>query len=171
MYQSSADFSGWNQLWVNHVNIDVIVSTKLVLFKSGFGGKLQPRRLQLTPKPAPPPHLFQGYAPDSQNTCPNESLRNCGVFLYGVNLILILLCKVCEDMRDNYRNLEVRTHWCIDRFGLYDIASSYRAPALEFKVKNNVLNYDRLHSILCTSCQIREKRKFLMPIINLCSRE
>ena len=92
------------------MNIDVIVSTKLVLFKSGFGGKLQPRRLQLTPKPAPPPHLFQGYAPDSQNTCPNESLGICDFFLYGVNMILILLCKVCEEVLENYQNLSVRIY-------------------------------------------------------------
>ena len=103
-------------------------------------GSSSPEACSSPQPPHPPPHQRQGYAPDSQNTCPNEILGICGVFLYGVNMILILLCKVCEDMRDNYRNLEVRTHWCIDRLGLYDIASSHRARAFEFKVKlSNVM--------------------------------
>jgi hypothetical protein len=102
---------------------DVIVSTKHVLFKSGFGGEAAAQKpaAHTTNPPLPPPlgtHRRHGYTPDSQNTCPNESLGICGVFLYGVKMILILLCKVCEDMLDNYRNLEVRTHRCIDRLGL-----------------------------------------------------
>jgi hypothetical protein len=50
-------------------------------------------------------------------------------------VILILLCKVCEEMLDNYRNLGVRTHWYIDRLGLYDIAPFHKTPAFIYKVK------------------------------------
>jgi hypothetical protein len=64
---------------------DVILSTKSMFFKSGFGGRMRPGSFHtLLPDP------LLGYYPGSQNTCPNEILEICGVFLYGVTMILFL---------------------------------------------------------------------------------
>jgi len=41
---------------------------------------------------------------------PIKALEFFAFFLYGVNMILILLCKVCEEMLENYQNLTVRMY-------------------------------------------------------------
>jgi hypothetical protein len=50
-----------------------------------------------------------GYDAGSQNTCPNEILEICGVFLYGVTMILFLCVK---SVKNSLRIIRTKEQEC-----------------------------------------------------------